>query len=271
MWRYLKAAFHARPDIPGLGRLPVNLIALIGLTILGFGHPGFWLLGAGGEAAYLAALATNRRFRRLIDAQDLQLQSGEENDQRRGVIETLSEQRRARLASIEARCAKVIKLHQNAQTDGFVVDGNREALAKLQWLYLKLLVAEQNLENIQTAIAEEHLRRQIEEIAGELRDEDLTRSLRESKEATLHILEKRLTNLNRREESLEEIGSDLVRIEAQIDLALENAGMRGGQPETISANIKLVSHLLDDSVFGDSSDSITALDRTFGTEDSQAQ
>jgi len=125
---------------------------------------------------------------------------------------------------------------------------------------LKLLVAQQNLESIQAAIVEEQLQRQIETIRKELRGVSLRPSLRESKEATLRILQQRLANLNRREQSLEEIDSDLVRVEAQIDLALENAGMRGGQPEMISTNIKLVSHLLDDTAFGDS---LAPLDQTY--------
>jgi len=91
----------------------------------------------------------------------------------------------------------------------------------------------------------------------------ISRSLRESKEATLRILEQRLANLERREQTLAEIDSDLTRIEAQVDLALENAGMRG-KSEAISANIDLVSQLLDDSIYGDAGESVAALDRTYG-------
>lgn len=252
MWRYLQAAFWARTDLPGLGRLPLNVIALSGCAVLGLGHEAFWLLGAGLETGYLALLSTSDRFRRVIDALDRQVEQREEAGDQQTLVKNLATARRERLARIEDRCAKIIQLHQNLETADIILEGNREALTKLTHLYLKLLVAQQNLESIQAAIVAEQLQRQIASIKEELAAGRLRSSLRESKEATLHLLERRLGNLDRREQSLEEIDSDLVRVEAQIDLALENAGMRGGQTETISTNLKLVSHLLEDPAFGDS-------------------
>ncbi len=38
MIEYLKQAFWAGPSLPGLGRLPVNALAVLGFGILGFGH-----------------------------------------------------------------------------------------------------------------------------------------------------------------------------------------------------------------------------------------
>ena len=67
MFRYLSAAFVARPRIPGLGQVPVNLIGLAGAGILGLANPAFWFLGLGLEVAYLFGLASNRRFRDIVD------------------------------------------------------------------------------------------------------------------------------------------------------------------------------------------------------------
>lgn len=268
MWRYLKAAFWARTDIAGLGRLPLNVLGLTGCTVLGFGHPAFWLIGAALETAFLAGLATSDQFRRLIDARDRQVEQIDEAGEHDTLVKNLAPERRERLAKLEQRSAKIIQLYRDAETDDVILDGNREALTKLSGLYLKLRVAQQNLESIHAASVGEQLQQQIAEIKDELCAARFRPSLRESKEATLRILEQRLANLDRREQSLEEIESDLTRVEAQIDLALENAGMRGGQPDTISTNIKLVSHLPDDSTFGDS---LSPLDRTLGTEGRQAQ
>lgn len=68
MWCYVKAAFWASPDLPSLGRFPINAAVLVGLVILGFGQAGFWLLAVGLEAAYLVMMATNPRFQRLVEA-----------------------------------------------------------------------------------------------------------------------------------------------------------------------------------------------------------
>jgi hypothetical protein len=68
MFRYLSAAFTARPRVPGLGAIPVNLLALAGFGIVGLANPAFWFLGLGLEAAYLFGLASNSRFREIVDA-----------------------------------------------------------------------------------------------------------------------------------------------------------------------------------------------------------
>jgi hypothetical protein len=90
----------------------------------------------------------------------------------------------------------------------------------------------------------------------------MTRTLPDSKEGTLRILQQRLANLNRRSESNAEIESDLGRVEAQVDLALENATMQG-QAEAISSNVELTSRLLDSSSFGDFSTTVEAGDQAF--------
>jgi hypothetical protein len=95
----------------------------------------------------------------------------------------------------------------------------------------------------------------------ELASETSSEPVKESKKATLEILQKRIENIDRRETSLNEIDSDLGRIEAQIDLALENATMQG-QPQAISANIELFSHVLEDRFYGDAAPTIANLEQT---------
>ena len=69
-------------------------------------------------------------------------------------------------------------------------------------------------------------------------------------------------NIHRRQQTLEEINSDLTRIEAQIDLILENATMQS-KPQTISTDIELASDLLGADIFGDDQVAVTALDRKY--------
>lgn len=262
MFRYLKAAFWAAPDVPGLGRLPVNALALAGMGILGVGHPGFWLAGLGLEAAYLFGLATNHRFQRLVDARDRSVEELSADAQRKSVVAKLIPPSHERLQRLEARCARILQLHADAQAEEFVIEGNRQALQKLSFLYLKLLIARQNIQAEDTADVVARLRYQTAALEKELGYDKLSPSLRESKEATLRILQQRLAALERREQTLAEIDSDLTRIEAQVDLALDQAAIRG-KTETITANIDLVSQLLDDSVYGDAGASLAAIERNY--------
>jgi hypothetical protein len=263
MWPYLKAAFWARPNIPGLGRLPLNALLFSGLGLLGFGHAGFWLAGLAAETAYLYALAFHPRFQKLVDAETSGEQTLSAEKQRLALIQTLTPPRRQQLDRLQEKCARILQLHRDGESDEFTFESNQEALLKIQWLYLKLLMAQQNIASLEAPAHDGSLQRQIDALQKDLGSEKISASLRESKEATLHILRQRLANLERRAQTLEEIASDLTRIEAQVDLAAENAGMRG-KPAAISANIDLVSHLLDDSVYGDSGASIAALEQTYG-------
>lgn len=263
MFRHLKAAFLAAPEIPGIGRLPLNAITLAGLAILGFGHPGFWLLGLGAEAAYLYALATSPRFQRLVAAESLQETRSAEEIQRHAMLVKLSPEARQRMTKLEENCQRIIELNAESEVEDFLIGNDSDALGKLRGLYLKLLVAAQNLTEHDQQAVEEQIARQIASVKGDLLDSSLSPALRESKTATLRILAKRLANFERRELALEEIASDLMRIEVQIDLALENTGIRG---KSESFNIGLVSQLLaDNALYGDSGASIAEFERTFGS------
>ena len=240
----------------------MNVIALAGLMILGFGHPGFWFLGLAVETAYLYALSSSERFKRVVDAQEVDLEQGETDRQRESLVSTLDAVRRERLIQVQAKCGNVIEAYQKNEAEVGLVESNRQALQKLTWLYLKLLVAQQNLTAMHKDNAAKDIQHQIDLIEKDLRFDKISPSLKESKHATLAILQQRLAVFGMRSETLQEMESDLTRIEAQVDLALENAGMRG-KPIAISDNIDLVSQLLDDSLFGDSGASVAALDRRF--------
>lgn len=263
MFRNLKAAFLAAPEIPGIGRIPLNVIVLAGLLILGFGHPGFWLLALGAEAAYLYALSTSPRFQRLVDAQSLQESRSAEEIQKHAMLGKLSPEALQRMTKLEENCQRIIQLNAESEVEDFLIGNDSEALEKLRGLYLKLLIAAQNLTEHDQQAVEEQIARQIASVKTDLLDTTISPALRESKTATVRILAKRLANFERRELALEEIASDLLRIEVQIDLALENTGIRG---KSESFNIGLVSQLLaDNALYGDSGASIAEFERTFGS------
>lgn len=259
MFRYLKEAFWARPDIGGLGRIPWNAIAVAGALILGFGEHAVWIGGLGLETLYLYALATNPRFQHWVDAVDLARIRSSDDTARTNLVENLAPPARGRVNSLEQKIGKIEQLYHESQADEFLFDSNRDALHKLANMYIRLLVAQRNITNTGAESSEKSLQSQIDQIRKEVAG-NIPAALRESKQATLNILSQRLTNLRRRSETLAEIESDLTRIEAQIDLALEDASLKG-KPTAISSNIDLVSHLLiDDSTTTTSSSSGQALE-----------
>jgi len=270
VWRYIKSAFLVSADVPALGRVPVNILLASGFVILGFAQPAFWFLGAAVEATLVTALAFNPRFQKYVEAQHLQLAKDDAGSKRQGLIQLLSPESRRRVSNLATKCNSVLDVYRSQQMEDYIIDSNRDALESLQWVYLKLLVAQYHLLSPTNNETEQSLEAKIHGLETDLNDKDETESLRQSKSATLAILKKRLVNIRRKEESLEEIDSDLTRIEAQIDLILENATMQG-KPQTISTDIELASDLLGAGVFGDDESAISDLDQKYGKPKIKAQ
>jgi hypothetical protein len=262
MWRYLTAAFWARPAIPGLGRLPLNVLALIGVGVLGLANPGFWLLGLGVEAAYLFTLATNRRFQKIIDAEQITISPNDAEQKRQALINSLHPDERQRLSAIEAKAERILTVQRQSQFSDFALDGTREALGRITWVYLKLLIARHRLLDQARLDTPGELEQRVTTLERELASNQLSEAIRTSKTATLEITRKRLETLERRQQSLAEIDSDLVRTEAQIDLALENAAIQN-QPSAIGSDLNLASHLLDSGLYGADAAMVMDLDQTF--------
>jgi hypothetical protein len=262
VWRYLKAAFLVGADVPALGRVPVNVLASAGFFILGFGHPGFWLLGLAAEATLLPSLAFSKRFQNYVDATERLMTTGDSQVKRTALVQTLPPEDRKRIETLDRRCAKVLDVYRNAQAEEFLVATNREALDNLKWVYTKLLIARFHLLTAGTEDTAESLERKILSLEKDLQDSQESPALRQSKTATLDILKRRLANIERREQSLEEVESDLTRVESQVDLILDNAAMQG-KPQTISTDLQLASDLVGGGLFGEAETAVADLDRDY--------
>jgi hypothetical protein len=263
VWRYLKAAFLVGVEVPGLGRLPVNALAAAGFFILGFGHPGFWFLGLAAEAAIVPALAFNKRFQKVVDSEELDTSTGDSQAKRNSLVQLLPADYKRRLGDLERKCDKVLEVYRNAQAEDYIIDTNRHALENLKWVYLKLLIARYHLLTAGTEDTPDALTRKIATLQEELKDTQDTPALRQSRAATLDILKRRLANVERRERSVEEVESDLTRVESQVDLILDNAAMQG-KPQTIGADLELASDLVSGGLFGEAESTVADLDRDYG-------
>ena len=248
MFRYLSAAFTARPRIPGLGEIPVNLLALAGFAIVGFASPAFWFLGLGLEVAYLFGLASNTRFREIIDARTATAPAA--RPQSAGweqLVGELGGQERSRLMALKTKMQRVISLYDRFHADDITSGQNRESLLALLGHYARLLQARENLAQQWTDDDDRELREQAGALETQLKQSDLSEELRNSKTRTLEIVQARVENQKRRAQMAEEIESELNRIEAQFDLALENAAM-SSTPQAISSDLAIDLERFDAAV-----------------------
>jgi len=240
--RYLWHAFFARPDVPLL-RLPWNALAVVAGLAAGWFDPALWGATAAAEFIYLLTLASNRGFQQWIDEQRVVELRGDTEESRKRLLSNVGGAARQRYKKLEDKRARLETLYTEHAGDDLFLDSNREALQKLTWLFLNLLVAQRNL-IIAPSSDERDLQKQIAALERETAAPQLSQSLRESKQATLDLLRGRLDNIQHRATSLAEIDADLARVETQFDLALEEATLRG-RPAAISVGVELTSRLLN--------------------------
>ncbi|HVH88924.1 MAG TPA: hypothetical protein VM912_19555, partial [Terriglobales bacterium] len=203
MWRYLKSAFFVGVDVPGLGRLPLNALAVGGIGLLGFGEHAIWLLGLGVEAALVSSLAFNKRFQNWVDATSFKRSDDQIAEESAALVKVLPADAKARLTRLQAKCEQTLQMYRNLQSDEFefTIETNREALKKLQRTYLKLLVAKQHLMELDSPDAEQALKSQIANLEVDLQKGNDSPSVHDSKTATLNILKKKFSNLHRKAET----------------------------------------------------------------------
>jgi hypothetical protein len=254
MWRYLKAAFLVGVDVQGLGRVPVNLLAVAAVAIFGAVEPSLWLAGLGLEAAFVTSLAFSPRFQRLTDGAESLKTLADEATQVSALVAALPQGLQARLIKLQKSATRVLAIYQSLGFDASATESTRESLERLEWIYLKLLVARNH-------VANELGQDSLPELTGRIAslETKAAASLDRSQEATLGILRRRAENLQSRDRLLAENESDLERIEAQVDLMRENAAIQG-KPTAVDMEIDLASDLASPEIFGPQSGLIRSLD-----------
>ncbi|PYQ28367.1 MAG: hypothetical protein DMF56_16285 [Acidobacteria bacterium] len=241
--RYLWHAFFARPDVPLL-RVPWNALAVVAGLVAGWFDPAIWGVTAAGEFLYLLTMASNPGFQKWIDEQRVSQLRDDTEESRDRLLSNVGGAARQRYKKIEDKRERLETLYrETAPDEDLFVDSNREALQKLTFLFLRLLVAQRNL-IIAPSADERELQKQIDALQREIAAPQLSAAARDSKQATLDLLRGRLDNIDDRATSLDEIEADLARIETQFDLALEEATLRG-RPAAISIGVELTSRLLN--------------------------
>src|SRR5258708_26865797 len=208
MFRYLSAAFWARPRLWALGRIPWNALAVVGAAILGFGEHSVWLGGLGVETLYLFVIATNPGFQRWVDERDLARVHGETEEARALLVQSLGGAARQRLIRLDEKVAQIEKLYRESPSDNFLFDTNREALKKLAWAFLKLLVAQKNLVVSSSQSNDTALRGQMDAIVKGLAGGGAPAAGGGSQKTTRTLLCPRTDYVRRRAETLAEVDAD---------------------------------------------------------------
>jgi hypothetical protein len=225
--------------------VPPNWIALAATGLLGLAEPGIWVLGAGLELGYLLLLASNERFQRTVapvtgatPADDWTARTG------RALLQ-LSEADRRRYQQVAERCRSIIELQVKDSVGGAIaMEAQHESLARLAWLYLRLLVGRNTIRKVQAeAGPAADLPAALAALDARLGDDTLTAELRRSLEGQVEILRQRIQHRKEAARQVAFIESELVRIEQQVELIREQAAL-SSDPTTLSSRIDEITATL---------------------------
>ena len=242
-WKYLKAAFNARP----FGMLiPPNWIGLALFGLLGLMNPGFWVIGAGLELGYLGALTTNSRFQRAIQARHSAVSEDQWSGKVEELVGKLSDADQRRYVALLARCRSILEHQgQTPSTDESSIphglESQRASLSRLAWLYLRLLLMRQAIDKVlvdDTDPGNRRLENRIADLQKRLADESINDDLRRSLTSQLEILEQRKAQREEGAEKLAFLEAELTRIHEQVELIREQA--------VLSTDPELLSQRIDD-------------------------
>ncbi len=239
---YIWGAFHARP----LGMpVPPNWVGLGAFALLGMVNPGFWLIGAGLEVAYLVGCVTSSRFRAVIDARKMRAVDQDSEKKLQAALSVLSPDDTERFLALDERCHLALGERTiGAQGDAWK-SVQTESLAKLRWAYLQLLTMRQSvvrvIENDGAGVSDAtSVSRKVAELQKRLSDDGISADLRKSLQSQRDVLAARADVQQEALQRLEQIEAELGRIEAHVELLREQS-LLSSDPDAASARIDSVT------------------------------
>jgi hypothetical protein len=240
-WDFIKAAFWLKVSIPAMGAVPANILALAGFGLIGLGLPPLLLVGLGLEIAYLTTLAGDRRFQNLVRGKNIALEQDVWNQRRDKILSGLGAIARKRHIELITQSLSITLNDENPASA--LVRGN---LAGLLWTHLRLLASQEKVNSIRQLVDRKKSLEEVSDlekrVAGALAESALYRSL----DASLALAKKRITNLDRAEDSAKVLDAEIERIERQITLLREETTV-GQNPEMITGHLDSVTRSMEDT------------------------
>lgn len=251
-WDFVKEAFNVRPEIKSIGGLPVNWLALAGAGTLGLLNPGFWLIGAGLELAFLAAMAQSPRFRNYVRGRRIQAakQASAANwrERQAQIMDKLAPESQERFTAFVERIEAAKAARDKDDLSGLIGDVADDGLHRLRWIYLRLLASAETLQNQVDPSARKALQAELNEYVKKLEalGPEADSRIRHSLESTVGILRQRVQNLENARNNLVYIDSELRRIEHQAELIIEEAAL-ATDADALSTRIDTVTETFQET------------------------
>ena len=235
-WDYFRAAFHLKVPVPLLGNMPVNKLLLGGFAILGFGNPGFWLLGLGFEVGYLLWLAGSPRFQALVRGERLTRIKQNWMVREQDILDRLDKAARDRYLRLAESCRRILQTDDGGETARSLAGLKSEGLNQILLIYLRLLNLQNRIMETIAKTSRKELEADIQALTDRLSREPEGSPVHRSLQGTLEVQKARLENLIKSTENLKYTITELDRIEKQVSLIAEEVAV-SKSPEQLSLTL----------------------------------
>jgi hypothetical protein len=202
-------------------------VAVLGIPL----HP-LWLIGLGLETAFLFGLATNPRFRKVVDAQRAQAArtaaGGGSDATLQRILRELPNPAIRRFDALRRHCVELqniaaqLRHEEPSQVTNPLEEMQRSGLDRLLWIYLRLLFTQHMLERVFQNASEEEIGRSVRGLEEQLRrlgdeaEAGPKSKIRKTLEDSLQTCRERLANYQTARERVELVRLELDRLENKI-------------------------------------------------------
>jgi hypothetical protein len=235
-FRYVGRAFKQRWNL--------GIFAVAGAFAALSPYPDAFLpIVLGLEGAFLLGMVANTKFRDYVDAQDLVKAKVADSNNAINMYaqlqQRLSLQDRQRFQQVVDRCEDMHRLASSVRPGAPPADEMRnEALNRLLFFYLRLLVARRSLERFLDQSNRAQLESQRAEMAKRLAASGTDADARvvSSLQVTIKDLDARIANVVKGEKDVQFLELELTRIEGKVH-ALAEAAITSQDPAELSAQV----------------------------------
>ena len=237
---YIREAFHARPL--GMFVAP-NWVFLFGVGLASLMEPGFLILGAGLELGYLFLLATNPRFQRVVEGKKLLEAQKQWASRQQLQVSNLKGEDQSRYRLLEQRCRGILEQQKGLDTSEVDLRAQGEGLARLSWIYLRLLLTRQAIKKVlEDALGSDagDMEERVKGLGEQVKSAELGDDVRKSLTGQMEILQQRVEKQKEAREKVTFMEAELTRIEEQVELIREQAAL-SADPKGVSDRIDQVA------------------------------
>jgi len=238
-WDYVKAAFHFRLPIRGLGGVPLNKAALVVAAVFGglfawagqlAAAAGVLMLATAAELYYLHLMCSLPMFRSLVRAELLSAVTTDSAGQVDDLLMSLSKAGRMRYEQMAGVCHEIEGLltKRQRETDGDWAAGLKTGgLQEVRTLYARLLAHEESLQTYLATRSVLELPKQIRDVESDVGNQKLSAAVRRSKEQTLAVLKQRAQQIQQMGQACELGRAELDRLDQHLALLRDQAAAGG--------------------------------------------